>query len=78
MGYEIWDRYERAFLGDFETEEQALSFLHDMVGSLTFDDAARRLDRLQLVKVTDGGKTTNVTAVGVALMPKIFGPVFAS
>ena len=78
MGYEIWDRYERAFLGDFDTEEQALAFLHDMVRSMTFDDAARKLDRVQLVRVSDEGKTTTVTAVGIALMPKVFEPAFAS
>lgn len=26
MGYEIWDRYERALINDFDTEDQALDY----------------------------------------------------
>ncbi len=78
MGYEVWDRYERAFLGDFDTEAQALGFLHDIVRSLTVDDAARQLDRYQIVEVTNHGKSTKVKTVGVDLMTKIFAPEFVS
>lgn len=68
-GYEIWDRFERAFIRDFDTEEQARAFLHEMVRSLSFDAAATILDRFQLVEVTNNGNSTTVLFVGTALMP---------
>lgn len=74
-GYEIWDRFERALVGDFDTESQALAFLHEMVQTLTFDAAATMLDRFQLVEVSDNGITSEVRAVGTALMPLVASAV---
>lgn len=78
MGYEIWDRYERALVGDYDHEEQALDFLREMVRSLNVEAAARTLDRFQLVRVTNNGSTTTVVASGVDLMPRIFALTHAS
>jgi len=79
MGYEIWERFERAFIHDFDTEDQALAFLHEMVRALSFDDAAAMLDRFQLVEVSNNGNSTEVKFVGKALMPVVAGkPAFAS
>ena len=47
MGYEIWDRYERALVIDFDSEEQALDYLRERIHPLTAEAAARWLDRLQ-------------------------------
>lgn len=75
MGYEIWDRDDAALVADFDDEDQALDYLRRMVRSLTAEAAARRLDRLQLVRVIDNGTTTQVIAAGVDLLPRIFAPV---
>lgn len=72
-GYEIWDRDAAFLLQDFDTEEQALAFLHEIVRALSFDDAATTLDRFQLVEVSNDGNSTKVKFVGKALMPLIAG-----
>lgn len=77
MGYEIWDRFERALVADFDREDQALDYLRAMVRPLNVEAAARQLDRYQLVRVTDDGNTTQVVSVGVALLARIFEPTVA-
>lgn len=77
MGYEIWDRYERALINDFDTEDQALDYLRERIRPLTTEAAARWLDRLQLVRVTDDGKVTEVVSAGVDLLVLIFAPAVA-
>lgn len=77
MGYEIWDRDERALVADFDEQDQALDFLREMVRPLTVEAAARKLDRLQLVRVTDDGKVTQVVSAGVDLLVLIFAPAVA-
>ena len=72
MGYEIWDRDHAALVADFDREDQALDFLREMVRSLNVEAAAHQLDRLQLVRVTDAGKTTQVVSAGVALLTLLF------
>jgi hypothetical protein len=72
MGYEIWDRDVAALLGDFDDEAQALDFLRTIVRPLGAEDAARQLDRLQLVRVSDEGRTTEVVSAGVDLFSLIF------
>ena len=64
MGYEIWDRFDRQLIYDFDTAEEALVFLHDAVRSLTFDAAAQMLHRFQLTEVSDDGTTTRVLLAG--------------
>ncbi len=77
MGYEIWDRYEGALVADFDDEGEALHFLREMVRALTVEVAARKLDRLQLVHVTDNGETTEVVSAGVELFGRTFAPAVA-
>lgn len=77
MGYEIWDRYERALINDFDTEDQALDYLRERIRPLTTEAAARWLDRLQLVRVTDDGKVTEVVSAGIDLLVLIFAPTVA-
>lgn len=72
MGYEIWDRYVPALVGDFDDEAEALDFLRTTVRSLSAENAARRLDRFQLVRVTNEGRTTEVVSAGVDLFSLIF------
>ena len=74
MGYEIWDRDERALVADFDERDQALDFLRDMVRPLNAEEATRRLDPLQLVRVSDDGRTTEVVSAGVGLLNLIFAP----
>lgn len=74
MGYEIWDRYERALIDDFDTEDQALDYLRGRIRTLTAESAARWLDRLQLECVTDEGRTTKVVCAGVDLFRLIYSP----
>jgi hypothetical protein len=77
MGYEIWDRYERALVADFDTEDQALDHLRGRVRTMNAEAAAAWLDRLQLVRVTDDGNTAQVVSVGVALFTPLFEPTLA-
>lgn len=77
MGYEIWDRDAAALLADFDEEEQALAFLRDMVVGLDAEGTTRTIDRMQLVRVTDGGRTTTVLAEGVTLLTRMFAPALA-
>ncbi len=72
MGYELWDRYERALVNDFATEDQALDYLRERIHPLTTEAAARWLDRLQLVRVFDDGHATEVISEGVDLLSRIF------
>jgi hypothetical protein len=72
MGYEIWDRYERALVIDFDSEEQALDYLRERIHPLTAEAAARWLDRLQLVHVFSNGQATEVISEGVDLLSRIF------
>lgn len=72
MGYEIWDRYERALVNDFDTEVQALDYLRERIGPLTTEAGARWLDRLQLVRVSGDGHATEVISEGVDLLSRIF------
>jgi hypothetical protein len=72
MGYEIWDRYERALINDFDTEVQALDYLRERVRPLTTEAGARWLDRLQLVRVFEDGQATEVISEGVDLLSRIF------
>lgn len=72
MGYEIWDRYVPALVGDFDDEAQALDFLRRIIRSLNAEEAARQLDRLQLERVTDEGRTTEVISSGVDLFSLIY------
>lgn len=74
MGYEIWDRDERALVADFDEEGQALDFLRDMVRALNVEAAARELDRMQLVRVSNNGTATQVISAGVDLLSLIFAP----
>lgn len=75
MGFEIWDRDDAFLLDDFDTEAQALEFLHDMVRTLDADATALTLDRMQLVRVTDEGRSTEVVAAGVELFRLMYAEV---
>lgn len=77
MGYEIWDRDERALVADFDEQDQALDFLREMVRPLNVEAAARKLDHLQLVRVTDDGSVTQVVSAGVDLLILILTPAVA-
>lgn len=77
MGYEIWDRDERALVADFDEEGQALDFLRDMVRDLSVEAATHKIDSLQLVRVTDDGRTQTVVSEGVPLLGLIFAAVVA-
>jgi hypothetical protein len=77
VGYEIWDRDVQALLGDFDDEGQALEYLHAIVRSLNAEQAAHQLDRLQLVRVADQGRATEVICAGVDLFSLIFAPAVA-
>lgn len=78
MGYEIWDRDHLALIGDFDELEQALDFLRAMVQELNVAQAARELDRFQLVKVTNEGRAQEVISEGVDLLPLLFAPAIAA
>lgn len=74
MGYEVWDRDHRTLLADFDEEGQALDYLREMVRAMNVETAARQLDRLQLVRVSNAGTTTEVISAGVDLLSLIFAP----
>ena len=74
MGYEIWDRYEGALIGDFDDQDAALDCLREMVRAMNVETAARQLDRMQLVRVSNAGTTTKVISAGVDLLSLIFAP----
>ena len=77
MGYEIWDRYERALIDDFDDQAAALDYLRGLVRAMKVGDAVRELDRMQLVRVSDNGTTTEVISAGVDLLSLIFAPSVA-
>lgn len=77
MGYEIWDRYERALIDDFDDQDGALDYLRELVRAMKVGDAVRELDRMQLVRVSDNGTITEVISVGVDLLSLIFAPSVA-
>ena len=72
MGYEIWDRDHRTLLADFDEEGQALDYLREMVRAMNVETAARQLDRMQLVRVSNAGTTTEVISAGVDLLSLMF------
>jgi len=74
MGYEIWDRDHRTLLADFDEEGQALDYLREMVHAMNVETAARQLDRMQLVRVSNAGTTTEVISAGVDLLSLMFAP----
>jgi len=74
VGYEIWDRDVQALFADFDDEAQALEYLRTIVRSLNAEQAAQQLDRLQLVRVSNEGRTTEVVSSGVDLFSLIFAP----
>jgi len=77
MGYEIWDRYERALIDDFDDQDAALDYLRELVRAMKVGDAVRELDRMQLVRVGDNGTITEVISAGVDLLSLIFAPSVA-
>ena len=77
MGYEIWDRDDRAMVADFDDQKQALDFLRELVRPLNGEAATRAIDPLQLVRVTNAGKTTEIVREGVELLTLIFAPAVA-
>jgi len=77
MGYEIWDRYERALIDDFDDQDAALDYLRELVRAMKVGDAVRELDRMQLVRVSDNGTITEVISAGVDLLSLIFAPSVA-
>lgn len=77
MGYEIWDRYVGALIDDFDDQDAALNYLRELVRAMNVETAARQLDRMQLVRVSNAGKTTEVISAGVDLLRLIFGPAVA-
>ena len=77
MGYEIWDRDERTLVADFDTLDRALDFLRGMLRDMSAATAAQAVDPLQLVRVTDDGRTTEVLKKGVDLLRLIFAPAIA-
>lgn len=74
MGYEIWDTRARALVADFDEKDEALDFLRDVVGPLNAEGITRRLEPLELVRISDDGQTTEVVGVGVDLLTLIFAP----
>jgi len=77
MGYEIWDRDERTLVADFDDQDQALDFLRHMVGHLSAEAATRKIDSLQLMRVTDDGGTQIVVSEGVPLLGLMFADAIA-
>lgn len=77
MGYEIWDRYERALIDDFDDQDAALDYLRELVRTMKVGEAVQELDRMQLVRVSDNGTTTDVIAAGADLVGLIFRPAVA-
>jgi hypothetical protein len=77
MGYEVWDRDERALIADFDDQNRALDFLREMVRPMNVEVAARALDSMQLVRVTNDGNTTEVISAGIDLLTLIFAPAVA-
>ena len=77
MGYEIWDRDACALVADFDDVDGALDFLREMLRTMNAADAAKAVDPLQLVRVTDDGRTTDVVKRGVVLLSLIFAPAIA-
>ena len=77
MGYEIWDRDERTLVADFDDQDQALDFLRHMVRDLSAEAATHKIDSLQLVRVTDDGRTQTVVSEGVPLLGLMFADAIA-
>ncbi len=77
MGYEIWDRYERALIDDFDDQDAAFDYLRELVRTMKVGEAVQELDRMQLVRVSDNGTTTEVIAAGADLVGLIFRPAVA-
>lgn len=77
MGYEIWDRDAGALVADFDEQDQALAFLREMVRGLDAEATTRTIDPMQLVRVSDAGRTQEVVSEGVALLTLIFAPAGA-
>lgn len=77
MGYEIWDRYERALIDDFDDQDAAFDYLRELVRTMKVGEAVQELDRMQLVRVSDNGTTTDVIAAGAELVGLIFRPAVA-
>jgi hypothetical protein len=74
MGYEIWDIISCALVADFDDQEQALGFLRRIVEPMSAEEATRWLKPLQLVRVTNEGRTTEIVREGVTLLDLIFAP----
>ncbi len=72
MGYEIWDRDACALVADFDDLNGALDFLREMLRPMNVADATKAVDPLQLVRVTDEGRKTEVVHHGVDLLNLIF------
>ncbi len=77
MGYEVWDRYERALIDDFDDQDAAFDYLRELVRAMKVGEAVQELDRMQLVRVSDNGTTTEVIAAGADLVGLIFRPAVA-
>ena len=77
MGYEIWDRNERTLVADFDDQEQALDFLRGMVRNLSAEAATRRIDSMQLLRLSDEGRSQTVVSEGVPLLALMFANVVA-
>ena len=77
MGYEIWDRDACALVADFDDLDGALDFLREMLRNMNAAAATQAVDPLQLVRVTDDGRTTEVVNKGVDLLSLIFAPAIA-
>jgi len=77
MGYEIWDRYERALIDDFDDQGAAFDYLRELVRTMKVGEAVQEVDRMQLVRVSDNGTTTEVIAAGADLVGLIFRPAVA-
>ncbi|MGH2378871.1 MAG: hypothetical protein ACRDGT_10390 [Candidatus Limnocylindria bacterium] len=71
MGYEIWDREAARLMEAFQTEEQALAYLRDMVSDLTPEGAAQTIERMQLVRVLPDGRP-EIAEQGVALFKRMY------
>ena len=74
MGYEIWDRYVGALIDDLDNQDAALNYLRELVRAMNVETAARQLDRMQLVRVSNAGTATEVISAGVDLLSLIFAP----
>jgi hypothetical protein len=77
MGYEIWDRNERTLVADFDDQEEALDFLRGMVRNLSAEAATHRIDSMQLLRLSDEGRTQTVVSEGVPLLGLMFATAVA-